>query len=242
MDIQLYNGDCLELMKKIPDGSVDLVLCDLPYGTTRNKWDSIIPLDRLWEQYKRVIKDNGAIALFSAEPFTSLLITSNIQWFRYDLIWSKTQGSDFLNANRKPLRSHENICVFYKKQPTYNPQKTDGKPYKAKSGETTSSNFGKFNGNHPTENKDGKRCPLSVLRFSGEHNRGKQHPTQKPTALLEWLVKTYTNEGDLVLDNCMGSGSTGVACVNTNRNFIGIELDKGYFDIAEKRINEAQNI
>ena len=238
---ELWQGDCLELMKNIPDGSVDMVLCDLPYGTTRNKWDSIIPLDRLWEQYKRVIKDNGAIVLFSAEPFTSLLITSNIQWFRYDLIWSKTQGSDFLNANRKPLRSHENICVFYKKQPTYNPQKTDGKPYKAKSGETTSSNFGKFNGNHHTENKDGKRCPLSVLRFSGEHNRGKQHPTQKPTDLLEWLIKTYTNDGETVLDNSMGSGSCGVGCVNTNRHFIGIELDEGYFNIAKKRIEEAVN-
>ena len=238
---ELWHGDCLELMKNIPDGSVDMVLCDLPYGTTRNKWDIIIPLDSLWEQYKRVIKDNGAIVLFSAEPFTSLLITSNIQWFRYDLIWSKTQGSDFLNANRKPLRSHENICVFYKKQPTYNPQKTDGKPYKAKSGETTSSNFGKFNGNHYTENKDGKRYPLSVLRFSGEHNSGKQHPTQKPTDLLEYLIKTYTNEGEIVLDNSMGSGSCGVACVNTNRHFIGIELDDGYFNIAKKRIEEAVN-
>ena len=237
--IELLQGDCLELMKGIEDNSVDMVLCDLPYGTTRNKWDSIIPLDRLWEQYKRVIKDNGAIVLFSAEPFTSLLITSNIQWFRYDLIWSKTQGSDFLNANRKPLRSHENICVFYKKQPTYNPQKTEGKPYKAKSGQTTSTNFGKFNGNHHTENKDGKRCPLSVLRFSGEHNRGKQHPTQKPTDLLEWLIKTYTNKGETVLDNSMGSGSCGVACVNTGRKFIGIELDQGYFDIAKERIEKS---
>ena len=239
-NIQIFCGDCLELMKNIPDGSVDLVLCDLPYGTTRNKWDSIIPLDRLWENYKRVIKDNGAIVLFSAEPFTSLLITSNIQWFRYDLIWHKTQGSDFLNANRKPLRSHENICVFYKKQPTYNPQKTDGKPYKAKSGETTSSNFGKFNGNHHTENKDGKRFPLSVLRFSGEHNRGKQHPTQKPVELLEWIIKTYTNDGETVLDNCMGSGSTGIACMNTGRKFIGIELDPTYFETAKKRLEEAE--
>lgn len=237
--IELWQGDCLELMKNIPDGFVDMVLCDLPYGTTRNKWDSIIPLDRLWKEYKRVVKKNGAIVLFSAEPFTSLLITSNIQLFRYDLIWSKTQGSDFLNANRKPLRSHENICVFYKKKPTYNPQKTEGKPYKAKSGETTSYNFGKFNGNHHTENKDGKRFPLSVLRFSGEHNRGKQHPTQKPTDLLEWLIKTYTDGGATVLDNSMGSGSTGVACVNTDRHFIGIELDEGYFNIAKKRIEEA---
>ena len=238
--IDLRCGDCLELMKYIPDKSIDAIICDLPYGTTRNKWDSIIPLDRLWEQYKRVIKENGAIVLFSAEPFTSLLITSNIQWFRYDLIWCKTQGSDFLNANRKPLRSHENICVFCKKQPTYNAQKTEGKPYKAKSGETTSSNFGKFSGNHHTENKDGKRYPLSVLRFSGEHNRGKKHPTQKPTDLLEWLIKTYTNEGETVLDNCMGSGSTGVACVNTNRNFIGIELDEGYFQVAKERIEKCK--
>lgn len=239
--INLYQGDCLDLIKDIPDGSVDLVLCDLPYGTTRNKWDCIIPLDRLWEQYKRIIKDNGAIVLFSAEPFTSLLITSNMQWFRYDLIWAKTQGSDFLNANRKPLRSHENICVFYKKQPTYNPQKTEGKPYKAKSGKITSSNFGKFNGNHYTENKDGKRCPLTVLNFSGEHNTGKQHPTQKPIDLLEWIIKTYTNAEETVLDNCMGSGTTGVACVNTNRKFIGMELERGYFEIAEKRIAEAVN-
>lgn len=239
--IDLRNGDCLELMKGIPDGSVDMILCDLPYGITRNKWDSIIPLDRLWERYKRVIKENGAIVLFSAEPFTSLLITSNIKWFRYDLIWYKTRGSDFLNANRKPLRAHENICVFYKKQPIYNAQKTEGKPYTSKGGGTTSSNFGKYNANHHTENKDGKRYPLSVLRFSGEPNRGKQHPTQKPTDLLEWLIKTYTNDGETVLDNCMGSGSTGVACVNTNRNFIGIELDEGYFNIAKTRIEDAEN-
>lgn len=235
----LQYGDCLELMKYIPDGSVDMILCDLPYGTTRNKWDSIIPLDRLWEQYERIIKEDGAVVLFSAEPFTSCLITSNIKHFRYDLIWSKPQGSDFLNANRKPLRSHENICLFYKSQPTYNAQKSDGKPYKTKSGESTSSNFGKFSGNFHTENKDGKRCPLTVLNFAGEHNRGKKHPTQKPVALLEYLVKTYTNEGDTVLDNCMGSGSTGVACVNTGRNFIGMELDAGYFEIAQKRIDEA---
>lgn len=239
-EIQLMQGDCLELMKGIPDSSVDMILCDLPYGTTRNKWDSIIPFDSLWKQYDRVIKSNGAIVLFSAEPFTSLLVSSNIKSFRYDLIWSKPQGSDFLNANRKPLRSHENICVFYKSQPTYNAQKTDGKPYKAKSGESTSSNFGKFNGSHHTENKDGKRCPLTVLSFNGEHNKGKVHPTQKPVALLEYLVKTYTNPGEVVLDNCMGSGSTGVACVNTGRRFIGMELDQKYFDIALKRIAEAE--
>ena len=237
---QLLNGDCLELMADVPNKSVDMILCDLPYGKTRNKWDAKIPLDLLWEQYGRVINDNGAIVLFSAEPFTTLLIASNFKMFRYDLIWAKPQGSDFLNANRKPLRSHENICVFYKKQPTYNAQKTTGKPYKAKSGENTSANFGQFNGNHITENTDGKRYPITVLHFNGEQNNGKLHPTQKPVALLEYLIKTYTNEGDTVLDNCMGSGSTGVACVNTNRNFIGIELDKQYFEIAEKRIKELE--
>ena len=237
---QLFNGDCLELMADIPDKSVDMILCDLPYGKTRNKWDAKIPLDLLWKQYGRVIKDNGAIVLFSAEPFTTLLIASNFKMFRYDLIWAKPQGSDFLNANRKPLRSHENICVFYKKQPTYNAQKTTGKPYKAKSGATTSTNFGEFDGNFHTENTDGKRYPLTVLHFNSEHNNGKLHPTQKPVALLEYLIKTYTNEGETVLDNCMGVGSTGVACINTGRNFIGIELDKQYFEIAEKRIKELE--
>ena len=240
--IKLMQGDCLELMKGIADKSVDMVLCDLPYGTTQNKWDSVIPLDLMWSQYERIIKDNGAMVLFSAEPFTSLLIASNIKSFRYDLIWSKPQGSDFLNANRKPLRSHENICVFYKKQPTYNAQKTDGKPYKAKSGDTTTSNFGKFNGSYHTENADGKRCPLTVLKFSGEHNKGKVHPTQKPVALLEYLIKTYTNEGETVLDNTMGSGSTGVACLNTNRRFIGIELDETYFNIAKERIYATERV
>lgn len=191
--------------------------------------------------YNRIAKDTCAIVLFSAEPFTSKLIISNINQFRYDLIWAKSQGSDFLNANRKPLRSHENICVFSKKQSTYNPQKTDGKPYKAKSGESTSTNFGEFNGNFHTENKDGKRYPLTVLNFKGQHNRGKLHPTQKPVELLEYLIKTYTNENEIVLDNCMGSGSTGVACLNTNRNFIGIELDKNYFNIAKERIHNREN-
>ena len=235
----LLHGDCLELMKGIPSGSIDMILCDLPYGTTRNKWDCVIPIEKMWEEYKRIIKENGAIVLFSAEPFTSILITSNVKWFRYDLIWAKTQGSDFLNANRKPLRSHENICVFYKKQPTYNAQKTSGKPYKAKSGETTSSNFGEFNGNYHTDNKDGKRYPLTILNFNGAHNKGKVHPTQKPVSLLEYLIRTYTNEGEIVLDNCMGSGSTGVACINTGRKFIGMELNEKYFEIAKQRINDA---
>lgn len=238
----LLQGDCLELMRDIPDKSVDMVLCDLPYGATRNKWDTVIPLDALWAQYERVIKPNGAIALFSAEPFTSLLVASNPKLFRYDLIWAKPQGSDFLNANRKPLRAHENICIFYKAQPTYNPQKSSGKPYKKKSGASTSSNYGRFNGDFHTENINGKRYPLSVLDFAGESNKGKKHPTQKPVALLEYLIKTYSNPGEVVLDNCMGSGSTGVACANTGRRFIGMELDAGYFEIAKSRIGEAAGI
>ena len=226
-------------MKDIPDKSVDMILTDLPYGATRNHWDSIIPLDKLWGQYNRIAKEHCAIVLFSAEPFTSSLIMSNIKEFRYDLIWSKNQGSDFLNANRKPLRCHENICVFSKKQTKYYPQKSDGQPYKAKSGKTTSTNFGKFNGNYHTENQDGKRYPLTVLNFAGEHNRNKLHPTQKPVALLEYLICTYTNENEIVLDSCMGVGSTGVACVNTNRKFIGCEIDEHYFEIAKQRIEEA---
>lgn len=236
--IKLMQGDCLELMKDIPDKSVDLILCDLPYGTTRNKWDFVLPLDRLWEQYCRIIKNDGAIVLFSAEPFTSLLISSNIKMFRYDLIWAKPQGSDFLNANRKPLKAHENICVFYKRQPTYNAQKNSGKPYKAKSGETTTRNYGKFNGNWQTENKDGARCPLSILNFASANNKAKLHPTQKPVALLEYLIKTYTNPGEIVLDNCMGSGSTGEAAINTDRRFIGIEKDEHFYKVAKERINE----
>lgn len=234
----IKQGDCLKLMKEVPDKSIDMILCDLPYGTTQNKWDSVIDLDSLWEQYTRIIKDNGAIVLFSAEPFTSNLILSNLKMFRYDLIWSKPQGSDFLNANRKPLRSHENICVFYKKLPMYNPQKTLGKPYKAKSGSTTSSNFGKFDSEWHTENADGQRMPLTVINFANHSNVNKQHPTQKPVPLLEYLIKTYTNENDLVLDNCMGSGSTGVACLHTYRDFIGFELDENYFNIAKERLEK----
>lgn len=238
--VEIYNEDCLEGMKRIPDKSIDMILCDLPYGTTRNKWDIIIPFDNLWEQYERVIKDNGAIVLFSAEPFTSVLITSNIKLFKYDLIWNKTQGTDFLNANRKPLRVHENICVFYKSLPTYNPQKTKGLPYKAKSGNKQSENWGSFDGNYHSENIDGLRYPVTVLQFNSETQKGKQHPTQKPTELLEYLIRTYTNTGETVLDNCMGSGSTGVACIATGRKFIGFELEKEYFEIAKKRMSSVQ--
>lgn len=239
-NIKLYRGDCLEKMRNIDSNSIDMILCDPPYGTTRNKWDSVIPLDKMWDEYKRIIKDNGAIVLFSSEPFTSELILSNLKMFRYDLIWAKTQGSDFLNANRKPLKAHENILVFYKHLPTYNKQYWYSTPYKcANKKRTHSSNYGTYSTKIGSEgSEDGKRYPLSVLKFNSEKGL---HPTQKPVALLEWLIKTYTNENDIVLDNCMGSGSTGVACINTNRKFIGIELDDKYFDIAFNRIQDMQN-
>lgn len=239
MDIQLYNGDCLELMKNIPDGSVDMILCDLPYGTTRNKWDCIIPFNILWEHYKRIIKENGAIVLFGDGLFTAKMMMSNEKMWRYNLVWDKKRGCDFLNANVKPLKSHEDIMVFYKKKPKYNKQFWYSKPYKRTKNGTLSNNYGNRKEAY-SESKDGKRNPLTILSFARDGDR--THDTQKPIKLLEWLIKTYTDENEVVLDNCMGVGSCGVACINTNRNFIGIELDKGYFDIAEKRINEAQNI
>lgn len=234
----LKQGDCLELMKEIPDGSVDMILCDLPYGTTKNKWDTAIPLDLLWNQYKRIIKENGAIILFCDGLFTANLIQSNVKMWRYNLIWDKQRGCDFLNANVKPLKSHEDIAVFYKKKPTYNKQAWYSKPYKRQKNGSLSDNYGKRK-EAWSESKNGARNPLSILSYPRDGRR--LHPTQKPVALLEYLVKTYTNEGETVLDNCMGSGSTGVACVNTGRNFIGYELNEKYFEIAKQRMNKAVN-
>ena len=234
--IKLLQGDCLELMKKIPDKSIDMILCDPPFGTTsQNKWDSVIPFEPLWEQYKRIIKDNGAIVLFSQLPFASDLIQSNKKMFRYEWIWQKPNAVGFLNANRMPLRSHENILVFYKKLPTYNPQKTKGKPYKVKGGNRATTNYGTFNDYFRIENTTGDRYPVDIIKFSREQGL---HSTQKPVPLLEYLIKTYTNENDLVLDNCFGSCSTGVACINTNRNFIGMELNEEFFKIGKQRIDE----
>ena len=232
--IDLRCGDCLEIMKDIPDKSIDMILCDLPYGTTRNKWDSVIQLDKLWEQYERIIKDTGAIVLFSQMPFTAELTHSNLKLFKYEWIWEKDNGTGFLNAKKMPLKIHENILVFYKKLPTYNPQMRTGfKPYKCKQGRH-STNYGLYEQGHITES-NGERYPIDIIEFKKDSGL---HPTQKPVALLEYLIKTYTNDGDLVLDNCMGSGSTGVACVNTNRRFIGIELDEKYFNIAKERIEK----
>lgn len=231
--IDLKCGDCLELMKDIPDKSIDMILCDLPYGTTKNKWDIVIPLEELWTQYNRIIKDDGAIALFSQMPFTASLVNSNIKMFRYEWIWEKDNGTGFLNANKIPLKIHENIEIFYKKTPVYNPQMRTGfKPYKTFSGRKTT-NYGDFD--RVETKSSGERYPIDIIKFKKDSGL---HPTQKPVALLEYLIKTYTNEGATVLDNCMGSGSTGVACVNTNRNFVGIELDEEYFNIAKERIEK----
>ena len=213
-----------------------------PYGITNCSWDTIIPFEDLWKQYKRVIKDNGAIVLFGSEPFSSYLRMSNIKMFKYDIIWEKSKATGFLNSKKRPLVAHENIHVFYKKQPTYNPQMTTGLPYNKgiRKPQTDDDVYGKFK---QTEGKsDGKRFPRSVQYFKTAESEGKtSHKTQKPVALLEYLIKTYTNENEVILDNTMGSGSTGVACMNTNRNFIGIELNEKYFNIAKERIENVYN-
>lgn len=237
-NINLFHGDCLEVMKEFPDGSLDMILCDLPYGTTQNKWDSVIPFDKLWEQYERTIKDNGAIVLFAQTPFDKVLGASNLKLLKYEWIWDKKLGTGHLNAKKMPLKRHENILVFYKKLPTYNPQMTKGDSYNKGMVHGKSSNYGK-QCEVVIKNVTGERYPTSILEYTNANRQNRLHPTQKPVELLEYLIKTYTNEGELVLDNCMGSGSTGVACINTRRRFIGIELDENYFEIAENRLKEA---
>lgn len=247
----LIHGDCLEKMQDIPNGSIDMILCDLPYGTTACKWDTIIPFEPLWEQYERIIKDNGAIVLTASQPFTSLLVMSNIKYFKYEWIWEKSKGCNFTHAKNMPIKFHENILVFSKapighsvqlgnKRMVYNPQdliKVDKQWSRPK----------KYNTEHNLTRDSHKLerviefegYPKSIIKYGNSDNRERGlHPTQKPVALFEYLIKTYSIEGDTVLDNCMGSGTTGVACKNLNRNFIGIELDAGYFEIAKKRINE----
>ncbi len=233
----IYQGDCLEVMKDIPDKSVDMILCDLPYGTTACKWDTIIPFEPLWEQYERVIKDNGAIVLTSDEPFTSQLINSNLNRFRYKWIWQKSYSTGFMNANKMPLKNVEDVLVFYKKLPTYNPQgliKVNKKQVRRKDKETTIYNdMGLKEGEYTQRFTN---YPKQVIKTTKKEKTF--HPTQKPVALFEYLIKTYTNEGDLVLDNCIGSGTTAVACVNTKRNFIGIELLEEYCKIANERLSK----
>lgn len=225
-------GDCLERMKEIPTGSVDMILTDPPYGTTACKWDSVIPFDNLWEQYNRIIKKNGAILLFGSQPFTTALINSNIDDFRYCLVWDKTKSGNFALAKKQPMKSHEDICLFYSKQPTYNPQMEVRGNIRKKGGGNASENFGIV----PTISYNNTYYPKSILTFSTGSRKEHYHPTQKPVALCEYLVKTYTSLNMTVLDNTMGSGTTGVACVNTDRKFIGIEQDEKYFGIAKERI------
>ena len=234
---EILLGDCLELMKDIPNGSIDMILCDLPYGTTRNKWDSIIPLEPLWAQYERIIKDNGAIVLTAQTPFDKVLGVSNLKLLRYEWIWHKDNASNFLNARRNPMKIHENVLVFYKKLPNYNPQKRKGfRPYhtNGRSNKLSSHYMKNFNPKD-TGNTDGTRFPISVLNFNAERGL---HPTQKPVALFEYLIKTYTNENDLVLDNCAGSGTTAIACLNTKRQFIVMEKEQKYYNIILKRVGD----
>ena len=233
----LMQGDCLDRMKEIPDGSVDMILTDPPYGTTACKWDSIIPLEPMWEQLKRIIKPNGAIVMTASQPFTSVLTSSNLKMFKYSMVWKKSQSTGHLNAWRMPMRAHEDLVVFYKKPPTYNPELKD-KPAANIRPVTSRTKKTDCYGDH---NLDTHKCPPdktmpnSVLQFNNA--QGTKHPTQKPVALMEYLIKTYTNEEETVLDFTMGSGSTGVACKNLNRKFIGIELDEEYFKIAQDRIS-----
>ena len=243
MKFNLMQGDCLEMLKEIPDGSVDMVLADPPYGTTACKWDTVIDLPAMWAELKRITKPNGAIVMTASQPFTTTLISSNMKMFRYCWVYQKPQGVDPFMAKKRPLNNIEDVVVFAEKQPTYNPQKTVGKPYKVvrdkkpRLHELTGQTL------KQTETVNmGDRLPTRILYFNQQRGL---HPTQKPVALMEYLIKTYTNEGETVLDFTMGSGSTGVACVNTNRNFIGIELDPDYFEIAKRRIesaNETQTV
>jgi len=237
--IDLMHGDCLELMEEIPDGSVDLVLCDLPYGTTQNRWDSVIPFEPLWEQYWRLLKSNGAVVLTAAQPFTSALVMSQVKYFKYDWSWKKSNATGHLNAKKMPMRQHEDILVFSRGKIDYTPQMfLKENPRSAQRSVRTKGSYGDFSEGMFRQVSEKMGYPRSVLEFNtAYHDReAGLHPTQKPVALMEYLIKTYTNPGETVLDNCMGSGTTGVACKNLNRKFIGIEKDDEYFEIAKERI------
>ena len=231
----IYNMACLEGMKQIPDGTIDAVICDLPYGTTRNQWDSVIPLDQLWTEYRRITKPNAAIVLFGQQPFTSALLMSNPQNFRYEWIWQKSRATGHLNAKKMPMKIHENVLILYDTLPTYKPRFTKGEPYVSHC-DGNSTNYGYQAG--AVIVNEGIRYPQDILNFTSEMDT--IHPTQKPVDLLRYLVLTYTNEGDTVLDNCMGSGTTAIACIKEKRHFIGFELNKDYYDKAVRRIKNEQ--
>lgn len=247
----VFEGDCLEIMKQLPDKSIDMVLCDLPYGTTQNKWDSVIPLGELWQQYRRIVKDDGAIVLTSQGMFTAELMVSNPKMFRYKWIWEKSKSTNFLNAKKQPLRKHEDVCVFYRRQPVYHPQMIDGEPYdKGIRKNQMSGSYGDFQPVHV--HSDGKRYPTDIIYFKTAESEGKVfHPTQKPVELGRYFVRTYTNPGDIVLDNTSGSGSFLVAALLEGRNFIGIEKnenvaffkkgDINYITVTKQRLRDAWN-
>lgn len=240
MKFDLYNRECIEQLGKIESNSIDLILTDLPYGVLnkRSKWDVVIDFDKMWNGVNRVLKDNGAFITTAKQPFTSSLIMSNLKDFRYTLVWEKSKASGYLNSKKLPLVAHEDIVVFYRKLPTYNPQMTTGTPYDKGSAIRDTESYGKQTTAYHVKSESGLRYPRSVQYFVTAESEGGYHPTQKPVKLFEWLIKTYSNEGDVVCDITMGSGTTGVAAVLNNRNFIGIELDKKYFDIAKNRIKK----
>ena len=237
---EIVHGDCLEKMKDLPDKSVDMILCDLPYGTTQNKWDSVIPLDLLWKQYERIIKEDGAIVLFAQTPFDKVLGVSNLKLLKYEWIWNKKLATGHLNAKKMPLKLHENILVFYKKLPTYNPQWWFSTPYDK--GDTPfldkSTNYGKQKERIRPKSMDGKRYPVSLLDISNANRKGKWHPTQKPVEVYEYLIQTYTNPGELVLDNCSGAGTLAIAALNTKRDFICMEMNDEYYEASQRRLAE----
>jgi site-specific DNA-methyltransferase (adenine-specific) len=240
--IKLYEGDCLEIMPTLLDKSIDMILCDLPYGTTACKWDTIIPFELLWAQYKRLIKDNGAIVLTASQPFTSALVMSNPGWFKYCWVWSKVRVTGHLDAKREPLKEHEDVCIFYKNQCTYNPQMVTGESHvrgpwgKRKNGNCEV--YAPFKDDSTCQNISNEYYPKTIIEFRSEMQS--IHPTQKPVALFEYLIRTYTNEGDTVMDNCAGSGTTGVACLNTKREGILIEKDVKYCEIIRQRLEQHQ--
>lgn len=241
----IYNMDCLEGMKQIPDATVDAIICDLPFGTTKNPWDSVIPLDALWEQYKRIVKQRGAIVLFSQQPFSAALIMSNPTMFKYEWIWEKDNGTGHLNSKFAPMKKHENILVFSKSAACfvknaddamfYHPQKVAGKPYTQKSGRP-SNNYDAANCHSVVTENKGERYPTDILKFN--RDKDKIHPTQKPVELIRYLIRTYSNPGEVILDNCMGSGTTAIAAMRERRSYIGFELNREYFDKAQQRIKE----
>lgn len=236
----LYLGDCLEVMQSLPDDSVDMILCDLPYGTTACKWDTVIPFEPLWSQYKRIAKRNAAIVLTASQPFTTALIASNMRDFRYCWVWDKKKAGNIFLAKRQPMKVHEDVVVFSREPHAYHPQMVERDTVKRSKNYGTGAAFGGDGQAESTTYTYTHKFPTSIVEISNASQRGKTHPTQKPVALMEYLIRTYTQEGDVVLDNCMGSGTTGVACLNTGRKFIGIEREPKYFDIACRRIEDAQ--